>query len=494
MKGFKKLIVLMLAVAMTLAMTVTAFAEDSTAKISTASGDDHTYNVYQILTGTVESDGTLKGIGWGSNAKTSAADTAAAAAQAIQDACANLTGSKEIRAEVVKYVDLTGNPFTTVSASSSATVPTGYYLIQDTATEGEISYDIISVAKDITIKRKAGTPTFEKKIKDTNDTTGVTSDWQDSADYDIGDDIPFQLKATVADDYDNYTVYKLAFHDQEEAGLTFNKDSVVVKIGDVTVDSLKYKLNENTSDGCTFEVVFDDLKSLTAFQGTIKAGTVITVDYTATLNDSAVIGEQGNVNTAHLEYSNNPNSTQTGENVPTNKTPDDSVIVFTYQTIINKVDDNGEALEGAQFTLEKVLSDGTKKTVECLTADNMSTFTFEGLDDGQYILTETKTPKGYTGIKPVTFNVTAEHKIEWTSEDRTDVLTSLNGKEDDNSEGTINLTAEKKAGSLTSDVQNTSASSLPSTGGMGTTLLYVIGILLVLASVAGFVLYRRKRA
>ena len=160
MKGFKKLIVLMLAVAMTLAMTVTAFADGTTATISTASGDDHTYNVYQILTGTVESDGTLKGIGWGSNAKTSAADTAAAAAEAIQKACENLTGNKEIRAEVVKYVDLESTPAYTVSASNPATVPTGYYLIQDTATTGEISYDIISVAKDIEIERKAGTPTF----------------------------------------------------------------------------------------------------------------------------------------------------------------------------------------------------------------------------------------------------------------------------------------------------------------------------------------------
>ena len=280
----------------------------------------------------------------------------------------------------------------------------------------------------------------------------------------------------------------------EEAGLTFNKESVVVKIGDVTVDSLKYTLNENTSDGCTFEVVFDDLKSLTAFEGTIKAGTVITVDYTATLNENAVIGSNGNVNKAKLEYSNNPNSTQSGEGTPTNETPWDNVIVFTYQTIINKVDDNNQPLTGAEFTLEKVLENGSKETVKCLTAESGSTFTFKGLDDGQYILTETKTPKGYTGIKPVTFNVTADHKIEWTSEDRTDVLTSLNGAVDDKSEGTITLTAEKTAGSLTSDVQNTSASSLPSTGGMGTTLLYVIGILLVLASVAGFVLYRRKRA
>ena len=494
MKGFKKLIVLMLAVAMTLAMTVTAFADGTNATISTASGDDHTYNVYQILTGTVESDGTLKGIGWGSNANKEAADTAAAAAEAIQKACENLTGNKEIRAEVVKYVNLESTPAYTVSASKSATVPTGYYLIQDTATEGEISYDIISVAKDIEIQRKAGTPTFEKKIKDTNDTTGETSDWQDSADYDIGDAIPFQLKATVADDYDNYTVYKLAFHDVEEAGLTFNKESVVVKIGDVTVDSLKYTLNENTSDGCTFEVVFDDLKSLTAYEGTIKAGTVITVDYTATLNDDAVIGEQGNVNKAKLEYSNNPNSTQSGEGTPTNETPWDNVIVFTYQTIINKVDDNNQPLTGAEFTLEKVVKDGENVKVSCVTATSGSTFTFKGLDDGQYILTETKTPAGYTGIKPVTFNVTADHKIEWTSEDRTDVLTSLNGAVDSASEGTITLKAEKAAGSLTSDVQNTSASSLPSTGGMGTTLLYVIGILLVLASVAGFVLYRRKRA
>lgn len=114
---------------------------------------------------------------------------------------------------------------------------------------------------DLTINTKKSTPTSEKKVWETNDSKPQTTDWQDGADYDMGDLVPFQLKGTVSENIDQYQTYYYAFHDQMEDGLTFDKDSVVVKIGDRTVDASCYDIKTaEFNDDCTFEVVFTNLK------------------------------------------------------------------------------------------------------------------------------------------------------------------------------------------------------------------------------------------
>lgn len=264
--------------------------------------------------------------------------------------------------------------------------------------------------------------------------------------------------------------------------MTFDESTVEVSVDGTKIASNLYELKTSNTDKCTFEVVFADLKTIDS----VHAGSVITVDYKSTLNSNAVLGEEGNVNKAKLEYSNNPNDSQGGKG----STPWDNVIVFTYKVVINKVDgDNANApLSGAEFTLSKKLKNGSIKDIAVVKNTAGTEFTFSGLDDGDYVLTETTTPSGYNTIDPITFTVTADHDIVWTTQDRNKVLTSLSGNK---VKGEITLTADKKKGSLTSDVVNKSGSTLPSTGGIGTTIFYVVGVILMLG--AGVLLVTKKR-
>ena len=453
---------------------------------------DHTYEVYQIFTGDFDGK-VLSNVKYGVNG-TKTAGTEVTAEELKQLTDVNVAGkTDQEKLDVIKTFAKLENPVATLTKTdTSYKAAPGYYLIKDKdntvgGNDANTLY-ITKVVDDVTISPKSDVPSFQKKVKDTNDTTGDTSNWQDSADYDIGDEVPFQLKATLPSNYADYKTYYLAFHDVEEKGLSFNPNSVKVAVNGTSVDASNYtvKTAKDLTDGCTFEVVFTDLKTAVA----AKNGSEITVDYTSTLTANATLGNQGNVNKAKLQFSNNPNSEQGGESTPTGETPWDNVIVFTYKVVVNKVNENKEALKGAAFKLEKKLKDGTTKPVKEFTAGEDTSFTFSGLDDGDYVLTETTTPAGYNTIKPITFTVTADHKVEWTTGERTDVLTSLSGNA---ASGEITLAADKTAGSLTADVVNVKGSNLPSTGGMGTTVLYAAGAAIVLVAAFGIVFAVRRR-
>lgn len=491
MKLLNKVTKLILAMLMTFSMGITAFAEGGYT-ISTAADDTHTYNVYQVLTGDLdETTGKLSNVAAGSDYNEAKGD-ATAAAEALADS--TKTG-QALATEVAGYAKLQ-TVYGTVSANNPLTnVAAGYYLIKDNGAEDmegdAYSTYIVKVAKDVTIEPKRNVPSFEKKIKDTNDTTGAVTEWQDSADYDIGDVIPFELVGTVAQNYASYTTYKFTFHDVEETGLTFQRvTSVYVLNGETktTIDSDQYTVTTNgLADGCTFEVAFSNLKNIEA----VTAGSKIVVEYSSELNADAVLGNQGNVNKAKLEYSNNPNDEQGGK---TGETPWDNVIVFTYKVVVNKVDQDQKALKGAAFQLEKEIkgengAENTWTVVGTTTAGEATSFTFSGLDDGNYRLTETTTPSGYNTIDPITFTVNAEHKVEWTTEDRTTVLTSLTGSV---ATGEITFTPNLGEGSLTTTVVNKSGSTLPETGGIGTTIFYVVGGILMVG--AGLLLVKNKKA
>ncbi len=462
MKRMKKMVsialTLVMAFARALTMKVTTtFAADKTFTI-TAPSNDHTYEIYQIFTGDLSENGsTLSNVKWGSNGKgTAGNDVDKTVLDEIKGLKSDDADQTKL-ATIKKYVDLTGTPFKTVK-NGTVDVPEGYYLIKDkdnslTGEDDVYTTYIVQVSKDLKITPKADKPQSEKKVKDTNDTIGDTTGWQDSADYDIGDDVPFQLTGTVTSKYADYKAYKFVFHDKESAGLTFNADSVKVYV---------------------------DGKQITSGYE-VKAGSKITVEYTSQLNDKAVIGSAGNPNTMHLEYSNNPNDDQGGE---TGKTPDDTVIVFTYKTIINKVDASGAALKGAEFKLYKVMKDGSEKEVAVVKNPEGTTFTFNGLDDGDYILRETTTPDGYNSISDIKFRITASHDVLSESP----ALKDLTG---DKVTGEIELIADKTAGSLTSNIVNQKGSELPETGGMGTTAMYLVGGVLVAGALLLLITKRR---
>lgn len=148
----------------------------------------------------------------------------------------------------------------------------------------------------------------------------------------------------------------------------------------------------------------------------------------------------------------------------------DQVVVNKYANSV--AEDN--KLTGAEFTLSKKLKDGTSKVITAVKSEEGTRFTFKGLDDGEYTLTETVTPEGYNTIDPITFNVSADHEITWDGTgNRNDLLNSLTGNE-----VTGEITFAKNAnvnGSLVTDIINKSGTVLPSTGGMGTTVFYVVG-------------------
>lgn len=495
MKKMKKIMALALSFMMVVAMSVVAFAtETATTFTITAPSGDHIYEIYQIFTGDL-SGNTLSNVKWGENGT---GTKGGAVSQEVISALTAVNGKTDAEklAIVEQYANLTSTPVGTVTNGSTYEAAAGYYLIKDqdgslTGKEDE-SYTlyIVKVVGDVEISPKSSVPSFEKKLKDKNDTDDTVTDWQDSADYDIGDEIPFKLEGTVAGNYSAYKQYYFAFHDVQENGLTFNPESVKVYVDNQEVTDgyvVNYNKGGKLADGCTFEVVFADLKDSKEYGYTVQNGTKIRVEYTATLNENAVLGSQGNLNKAKLEFSNNPNQEQ-GGTPETGETPWDNVIVFTYKVVINKVDSEQKPLAGAEFTLTKLLPNGETVLIESVKTNNGTTFTFKGLDDGKYTLTETKTPDKYNTISPITFTVKADHTIIWDGTNRDAVLTSLTGTK---ATGEITFTENKAEGSLTADVVNNKGSELPTTGGMGTTIFYVVGSILVLG--AAVLLITKKR-
>lgn len=492
----KRAINALVAVLATVAMAVagfmgagTAFADE--ANTITGPKNGHTYEAYQIFTGDL-ADGKLSNVKWGSaTAKNGTAVTDAELKTVTDLASKSVNDNAQATANAIAaYLTSDAQPTATIDDTNpTAQVPSGYYLIKDknnTVPDGQAATTyIVTVAGNVTITPKSDVPSFEKKLKDTNDTTGETSDWQDSADYDINDAVPFKLEGTVASNYASYKTYYFAFHDVEENSLTFNKNSVKVYVDDTEITSGYSVVTEGLTDGCTFEVKFANLKTIDG----VKAGSKIRVEYTSTLNENAVLGKHGNVNKAKLQFSNNPNDSQNGETSPTGETPWDNVIVFTYKTVINKVDDENQPLKGAEFTLSKKMKDGSTKTVAVVKDSEGTTFTFNGLDDGDYVLTETKTPAGYNSIKPITFTVTANHTITWEGEDRDTILTSLSGNA---ASGEITFTPTDDKSELDTNVVNKPGSSLPETGGMGTIVLYAAGAVLVIAAGVYFGLKKKN--
>lgn len=494
MKKMKKLVGILLTLAMIVAMSVTAFAADITIK-----GTGQEYKAYKLLNATNDTTDTTK------------------FAYTLNDKYASIlreVTEKTDGAEIVKmisesadsiqsFADKVYNKVKKLDADYTTTdkifkgVDQGYYLIVETALDGaDDTYSLVMLdtvgTGNIEVTTKEDVPTLEKKVQEKNDSTdGETdgeTDWQDGADYDKGDNVPFKLTGTVSDKYDNYGSYAYTFHDKMSNGLTFNNDVKVYVDGTQITTGytvVTENLTDTDTDGnvCTFEVRFENLKNISS----VNANSKITVEYTAKLNEKAVIGSTGNPNKASLEYSNNPYGKGTGT------TPWDKVIVFTYKLVANKIDKDEHPLAGAGFTLYKLNASSGKyeavgSEIKGTDEDPKTRFEFSHLDAGQYKLVETTIPAGYNKAADLEFKVVASYDT-----DKADPkFETLKVTDLDNHELTGVFTIDQKNDdAVTTKITNLSGTELPSTGGMGTTILYVIGAILVIG--AGILLITKKR-
>ncbi|MFQ6189634.1 isopeptide-forming domain-containing fimbrial protein [Bifidobacterium adolescentis] len=406
--------------------------------------------------------------------------------------------------------------------STTLSGPQGYYLIVQTTAANDagktMSAVIVNTAGQagVTVSPKKDTVTVSKKVQENMD--GVNNpasedNWGTAADYNIGDYVKFQLTGSLPTDYADYTSYEYTFHDTADQGLTFVNDTThPVKVYAVN-DNNKVELKQDTligyqvltSDinGETFNVKFADLKKAQAEKTgdtvNITSSTQIVVEYYAQLNENAVLGSNGNQNKVYLQFSNNKYGEGTG------KTEEHKVTVFTFKlevTKYGKTDSDKEALNGAGFTLYKATKVNPADSDYAKVGDevqhtNGNVFDFTGLDSGYYKIVETTTPKGYNTIDPITFTVTATYN----SADEPGTLTDLTvtdvkvgGVASVEQTFTVNRgTGEAGTAQIKTDVVDIPGSKLPSTGGMGTVLLYVAGIAVFVLAGATLVMALRRR-
>ena len=455
----------------------------------------------------VETDDTKK---LGDQATVS--DVVAALATITSNSETMVKFAQEVKAGIAAANPAIDADLTTTADDATAVfsnVPAGYYIIEQTnKVEGEdkaASALIVDTAgsSNVTVAAKSDVPTHQKKVQEKNDSTGNTSGWQDGADYDIGDMVPFQITGTLpsgndfAEKFAAYKTYKFVFHDKASDGLTFDKDKadLVVKVGNQTVATNKYTVETSPADNDTFDVTLSDIKSLTDNDGqtiTVGPGTSIVVEYKMQLNENAVIGGAGNPNVSHLEYSNNPNTGHEGE---TGTTPEDKVVVWTYNIVANKTDGKNP-LEGAGFTLYKKVASYTTddgagtgwqkvKEIAPTDTDKPTKFEFKGQDAGDYKLVETTVPDGYNKAADIEFTITATYDTNSDNPKLTDLTVTVTS-------GSATFTPNTNNGVISTDVVNKSGSELPETGGIGTTILYVAGAACVIAAGVWFGLRRRN--
>lgn len=535
MKHLKKIVSLVLAVMMLFTMTLgEASASDPTYSI-TINNDQkgHTYQAYRIFSGelnTVDGETILVNIDWGNGvngtnllAALKTAPTNTTFGNAF-DSCSNADAVAKVlagkdsttdKAFLEAFAGVVGANLGTMAGSASVAADSaeaasyvisglsaGYYLVKDADNTLGGVYDshtdlILKLVKNETVTPKSSVPALTKKVHENSTAAGT---WQDAADAAIGEPVQFQLTGTMPSTIDTYPTYSYTFHDDLSNGLTLIDDAadtehpIKVMIGGTDVTSSFTKTTTGLSDGCDLELSCANVKGIDGV--TVTEDTEVVVTYYAKLNpENAVIAGTGNPNTAYLEFSNNPNGTGAG------KTPVDKVTVFTYELVVNKVDGSSAEtvkppLEGAKFTLYKKNADNGWDTVkEEGNGTTDTTFTFTGLDAGEYKLSETQTPGGYSTADDMIFKVVSVYDTDSADPKLTDLkIKSEDGNTELSGTGgtfTVNMTPTADSKNITTTIQNMKGSSLPSTGGMGTTLFYVVGAILAAGAAVLLVVKRR---
>lgn len=506
----KKLFSLLLIIAMIFAMGTTAFAANVTVDVEDdALLADHTFAAYQIFSGNWDLEsGNLSNLVWGNGINSNEFITALKADSTIGTAFASSTDAASV-ADVLstfandskeantfaKVAHLNVNTANaTIISTATTELDDGYYLIVDTtnvAGQDKVANASLLqvVGKDISIGLKTDKPSVEKKVMENVKWTD-NAGYNDVADWSIGDTVPFKVTSKVPD-MTYYNEYTMIFHDTMDAGFTLNSDSITVKIGNVTlVENTDYTLTQN---GQSFDVAIENLKAISG----ISKDDAIVVDYTAVLNENAVIGLDGNVNVVYLEYSNEPNSDGIGDtSSSTGKTPEDKVIVFTYGTEITKIDgvDSSIVLEGAEFILKN--ADGTKYAkvennmfkgwtdteaeATTLITDANGVIIVRGLDDDTYLIEETKAPNGYNAIvgdKEIIISATTVNGDTWDGV-ASNALKSISNDTDNDGLAEV-------------EIVNNKGAILPETGSTGTAVFITVGSIMVIAAVVFLVVRKR---
>lgn len=516
-KAIKKLMAALLAVAMVCAMAIPAFAYNTEENLN----GTHGYSAFQIFKGVISKD-TLSNVDWGQNiphyedflAKLKEDPTLGNLfneADDVQDVLAVISkwhdsddNSIAFARFVCNYLysDANADPKPVITDHTGGiNIPeSGYYLIVDTTyfNPGDFyhaynSFFLLNVPQApyvVLINHKVVKPYVEKEVYDNQDGTNEAG-FGSSADHAINEEFQFKLTATLPASpdraYDYYDEYAVLFNDTLSKGITYDRlDSVVIESNghpyDITNDSSKYEVDDSRLESDNYFVVgIPDVKTCASGLN-LNDGATITVTYTAHLNENAVVnGSTDNKNKVQLQYSNNPrNSAYWGF------TPESEVCVYTYQLNNTKYHDEdkpGNELEGAGFRLYsdeacehevELYKEGDfyypittgKTAVEMKSAAN-GQFNVKGLDAGTYYLKETTPPTGYSACDKTKIVISATHDVNHVS---------LSGESNLN-----NKIINKKAGGIT----------LPSTGGIGTTLFYVIGGGLMVA--AAVLLITKKR-
>lgn len=546
-------LLVVLSVVPTMAATGNKKGDTSTFTIQN-SVKGHTYKLYQLLKGDVS--GLVGGTGTLSNIDKGDQAVDDKTAEEIYDLIKDETGEELGKAAWTLVKSGVEAKYTIAGTGSDATreVENGYYVIEDTysgsqVTDGSdtISRYIVAVAGDTTVAPKSDFPTIDKKIVNSNDANKPLDSYGKTDTAAIGDTIEYEVTGELPD-MTGYTYYYYYITDTMSEGLTLVDDYVKndsTKTGGFTVTIGGKPLVRGTDyhvykDGQEFKLTIVGLKQL-AEDNSWSKGTSISIKYNALVNENAKIGTDANTNTVHLNYSNNPNTSDQHDDTNKPGIPDDSVptgigpdkVTKTYVTelTLNKVDTEGNALNGAEFTLvgnnlKKLIvntkvdfveaNDGTyyklktgvytetpsttdtadkyadtnkyKRvvTTEVKTADESShtivatvddsgRLTFTGLNAGTYTLKETKTPEGYSTMKDATIIISA---------------TQSNANAEVGGDITWSMTSDSSAitgikvadGKISANVVNTKGNVLPSTGGIGTRIFYIIGGLLMAAA------------
>lgn len=588
MKKTRKLLSIILCLALTLCLALPALAAPTTYTLTINSKTPHhDYEAYQIFAGELKESPTNPGVNtlvdieWGNGVQEPAAlltaiqgitidgerpfescqnpDDVANKLATFKDNAAELDAFAAVVAGHLSATKYTGSTDTDVDGNETYTAKiqnllAGYYLVKEadfTGDEGDnnaYTKFILEIVKDATVEAKADVPTLEKKVSDKPDGT-----YGDAAAASVGSKVYFKITSKVPD-MDGYNRYYFIVNDTLSEGLTFNND-LTIKIGTDTVlsNSSDYTVTQTqdpesptpgTGSKTKLEIVFKDFitkKNL--------AGQAITITYSATVNEYAEIGTTGNLNTANLEYSNNPNVEYEGGNKPnpeepTGETPDDITAVYVTAIQIHKVDTSGNALKGAEFTLtgESVIKTGVTQFNNFVVDDNGSyyllkdgkTYTqtaptpdtednylnpdtkyspagpvtvwddkiedktvtgtvgetgvlkFAGLGAGTYTIKETKAPENYNKIDDITVNITCKLPEKIDTGNEPCTWKYQIGSEE---------VKEAANGIITLDIQNRSGAELPSTGGIGTTIFVYGGIILMVLAlgVVAVRTYSRKK-
>lgn len=562
MKQGKKILSFFMAVMMLLGCSKMAWADSAAQHVITITNEKagHVYEAYQIFRGDLDKENkVLSNVSWGQGVD----GEGLLAALKEQDAYQDCSSAKDVADVLREYGDdsasldafaktaelylsetVAGTSEETASPYTISVTGDGYYLIKDSGEIGEgdaYTKFMLQVVRDVKVEAKAEAPSLEKKIVEK---TGLV----DANSAAVGDQVEFQLRSKVPA-MDGYEKYFFVAHDTLGEGLTFQPDTVVVKMGEKTLSGDAYEIvTEDTEDGCSFEIVWKNF-----IQYKNQAGAQITVTYKALVNQNAEMGNIGNANHAHLEYSNNPNVTQDGnpENPdkpgvgdPVGVTPDDVTITYLTGIELLKVSDGEDPLplQGASFTItgEKLnqlkvikgvykenaagtyykLKDGTytetapleetkdryestetvylletvtewvnaKETVSATaTVDANGALEFQGLAAGTYEIKEIVAPNGYNLLeKPI------QVEIQCKIPEKID-----NGFEEAEWKYSIRgaFTQEEQTtedGWIHLTVVNKSGAVLPSTGGMGTGLFTLIGIGAAAAAI-GMQLRKKRR-